>query len=656
MSESRLWCPDPAAAAQACAAQYPQTRAHTLEIADEICQHIFTFRDHWEMERVRTPVAFGAEVSSIDWALIPFGDPEWVYAMNRHTSFVNLAKAWLYTGKSIYADTFAELVDDWISRVPLTEQSSAGTWRSLEAGLRAANWLRVLRLFHGSSILTPERQKRMENCLSVHGEYLASAFHDFHRLSNWGVLQDHGLYLLGLHLNREDWCTLAAERIAQNLHLSVFADGSHWEQSPLYHCEVLQCVLDVLWAAKQNNRTLPAEISEKAHAMCRALRIWLKPNGHLLLQSDSDDVDARDLLVSGALLFQDASLCPEGISTLCAENLWDLGVEQQTAYSALLSSAQPLHSSRMLPDSGNCMLRGDEDSYVHMHCGCLGSGHGHADLLHVDAGIAGEDVLIDSGRYTYVNTPLRQELKSPAAHNTTRVDDLDFSTCLDSWGYSALAIPVKGEHRFTESADYVSGAHLGYLKQGLLPMRKLVFLKELNVLLLFDQLFGEGCHTFEQNFHFGEGEVTLEGSTVFWKGQHACAALQCLGNNAQFLLHPAPYSREYNTLLEGSALTVKRTAEHFNWFVTALHLMPDACTAPMHAELLPVSKLRAGVSLTDAQAQAVRVTVGEKTCVVLICHSEVISEVDLLSAGGYSGYGKVLLFDPAHPHGLCLAW
>ena len=33
-----------------------------------------------------------------------------------------------------------------------------------------------------------------------------------------------------------------------------------------------------------------------------------------------------------------------------------------------------------------------------------------------------------------------------------------------------------------------------------------------------------------------------------------------------------------------------------------------------------------------------------------------ISEVDLLSAGGYSGYGKVLLFDPAHPHGLCLAW
>ena len=61
-------------------------------------------------------------------------------------------------------------------------------------------------------------------------------------------------------------------------------------------------------------------------------------------------------------------------------------------------------------------------------------------------------------------------------------------------------------------------------------------------------------------------------------------------------------------------------------------------------------------TLTDAQAQAVQVTVGEKNCVVLLCHSEVISEVDLLSAGGYSGYGKVLVFDPAHPHGHCLAW
>lgn len=247
-------------------------------------------------------------------------------------------------------------------------------------------------------------------------------------------------------------------------------------------------------------------------------------------------------------------------------------------------------------------------------------------------------------------------IKEVGVHLTLQQLDLDFSTCLDSWGYAALAIPVKGEHRFTESADYVSGAHLGYLKQGLLPMRKLVFLKELNVLLVFDQLFGEGKHTFEQNFHFGEGDVTLEGSTVYWKGQRACAALQCLGSDAQLRLHKAPYSREYNTLLESSALTVQRTAEHFNWFVTALHLMPDACPAPMHAELLPVSKLRAGVPLTDVQAQAVRVTVGGKNCVVLLCHSEVISEVDLLSAGGYSGYGKVLIFDPAHPHGLCLAW
>ena len=55
-------------------------------------------------------------------------------------------------------------------------------------------------------------------------------------------------------------------------------------------------------------------------------------------------------------------------------------------------------------------------------CGSLGGGHGHFDKLHVDLSIAGEDVLIDSGRYTYVDGSLRRQLKSSCAHNVPVVD------------------------------------------------------------------------------------------------------------------------------------------------------------------------------------------------------------------------------------------
>lgn len=656
----RLWCTDPAAAARACCALHPQAAQRSIAIADDVCENRFTFRDHWEMERTHVPVQFGAAESDIDWAHIPAGDPEWLYAMNRHTCFVNLGKAWRYTGNSKYAEKYARLIDDWMARVPLTEASSSNTWRSLEAGLRCESWLRALRLFEGSGVLSPARRSAINECLRVHGQYLAEASGDFHKLSNWGVLQDHGLYLLGLALARPDWCELAARRLDENLHRSVMRDGSHWEQSPMYHCEVLHCALDTVLAARDNHRTLPQRLLDNTRKMCLALTAWIKPDGRLVCQSDSDDTDARDIIAAGALLFGDGLLHSAAGQTLFEENLWDFGAEAQSDYAALPQD-DAARCSTLLPDSGNVMLRGTQGGWVHMHCGCLGSGHGHADLLHIDAGIAGEDVLIDAGRYTYVNTPLRRELKLPAAHNTTRVDGMDFSTCLDSWGYGKLAVPIKGENVFTDVADYAEGAHLGYLSRGVFTQRKLVWLKTLGILVVFDLFrasLGSGAHELEQNFHLGAGKVKLDGQTLRWQGENASASLQMLGSGLDIRLGKAPYSLDYNALCEGDCLTVRRSMQRdaeFGWFVTVLSMQQGA-PRPCDATLLPVRKLCAGTELNESQAQAVRIRCGAQEAVVLACHGEVISEVDLLCAGPYAGYGKCLVFTPENPLGHCLTW
>ena len=154
----------------------------------------------------------------------------------------------------------------------------------------------------------------------------------------------------------------------------------------------------------------------------------------------------------------------------------------------------------------------------------------------------------------------------------------------------------------------------------------------------------------------GEGTLALDGQTARWQGSRAAAVLHCLGDGAALTARKAPYAREYNKLLEGDALTVRRTASDFNWFVTVLQLQPDAAAPELTAELLPVHKLRLQTPLTDAQAQAVRLVCSGQETVVLVCHGEVISEVDLLAAGNYAAYGKAIVFDAAHPQGLCLAW
>lgn len=656
-----FWCPDAAAAAAACLAKRAEDAARCLSIADDVCAHRFTFRDHWEMERTNVPVEFGPDEKEIDWAHIPAGDPEWLYAMNRHTGFVNLGKAWRYTGDDRYAEKFARLIEDWIDRVPRTEENSGSTWRSLEAGLRCENWLRALGLFAGSSALTPALQAKIEACLAAHGEYLCRSHGLFQELSNWGVLQDHGLFLVGSYLGRADWCALALKRLDETLHRSVLRDGSQWEQSPMYHCEVLHCALNTVLVARGRGAAVPARLAENTHRMCTALAAWLTPAGRLVCQSDSDDLDARDLLVTGAVLFADGALRAAAGGDFFEENYWDLGPEAEPAYRAM-PPVRPALASTALPDSGNYLLRtgfGPDAGYLHFHCGFLGSGHGHADLLHLGAGICGEDVLIDSGRYTYVDSPIRAQLKSPAAHNTTRVDGQDFTRYQDSWAYSSAAWPLKGEHCFTPAADTVYGMHLGYLERGVVTGRRVVYLKALNAALVCDEFYTADSdrHTYEANFHFGPGECRLENGCLTWQGQRAGAVLQSLDgpDGATCHLGRAPYSRQYNRLEEGDLLTVQ--ADGCGFF-SMLHLlsMDAGAPQPVTAQRIPVFRASGGDVLPRAVAEAVRIEKGGQSAVVLLCHAELAHSVEQLRAGEYHGWGRVLVFTPECPEGLCLAW
>ena len=175
-----LWagCPE---AAQAVRQLCPQAAADALARAGEICGHTFLFRDHWEMEPTREPVHFDGPVV---WDAVPAGDPEWTYALNRHTIFVHLGRAWQYTGQARYLDAFVSLLEDWLDRVPRTPASENTTWRALEAGLRPENWLRALGLF-GQAVPAP-LCRRIDESLARHGAYLAEAHGPFQRLSNWG--------------------------------------------------------------------------------------------------------------------------------------------------------------------------------------------------------------------------------------------------------------------------------------------------------------------------------------------------------------------------------------------------------------------------------------------------------------------------------------
>jgi hypothetical protein len=179
-------------------------------------------------------------------------------------------------------------------------------------------------------------------------------------MSNWGVLENHGLFLASLALQKseisETYCREAIRRLAREIEIQVYDDGMQWEQSPMYHNEVLYCYLDVVILARRLHIPLPEVIKEKTYKMCKASLAWQKPDGTEPCMGDSDAIDQRDLITKAAYFYQDGELKKGGYSHLDFDTIWELGFKAVKQYDQLpsLSTSQRLF---VLQESGNVIYK-----------------------------------------------------------------------------------------------------------------------------------------------------------------------------------------------------------------------------------------------------------------------------------------------------------
>lgn len=633
-----------------CQSHFPEDVQHILRIADEVSNQTFLFDLPWDMERTFIPYTFEDE---INWDYSANGDEEWTFMLARHRYMVCLGQAYSLTHDEKYALTFVRLAEHFIDHAKLTPEAHKTTWRTIDSAIRIENWIKAYNHMKDSIHFTDAFKDKLFASLIEHGDYLHHYHDTFRTLSNWGVLQYNGLLLLGLfmpnHPQSSSFIQTALRHLTTQAKMQVMDDGAHWEQSPMYHNEVLHCYLNVVHMAKINHLELPAVILEKTKAMCYANLYWAKPNHHQVIQSDSDDTDVRDLITKGASLFADPVLKFAGYDKLDFEAAWDLGLDAINTYQELPSTA-PSVTSIALADSGNYYLRdswNENANFMHFRCGTLGSGHGHADLLHIDLAAHGEDILIDSGRYTYLNTKERLDLKSSSAHNTTTIDQLPFSECTDSWGYGQLAKYVKGDFIIKENYEMVSGSHLGYMNLpngGIYTTRKVIYIKP-DIFVIVDAFYGQGVHTYEEHFHFNnEGSLSV-GKEIIYTGAKAHASLICVSPDTSCQVLDSQLSKHYNNMESNQKIKFSRNGDGFTSILSVISTDSVDSPEPFTATKVPVSFASKGSYLRDDQVEAIRITKGSKEYTVIICHNEVIGGVDLLVANGHEGYGEVMVFD-----------
>lgn len=620
-----------------------------LHVADLAAEKKFVFQLRWDMEQTHVPEVFDGP---IDWLRQPGDDPEFVYAFNRMRFWPCLGQAYAVTGDEKYARAFAEQLVHWVDAVRRDDPACEKAWRSIEAGIRMENWCKAMRYFEGSPHITEEVMDKFVWSLTDHAEYIMGVWNTFNLMSNWGVLANHGLYVAGCHLpdspRAAEYRRTALDRLDRNRRIQVYPDGVHWEQSPMYHNEVMRCYLDVVLLARRRGEALPQGMEEAVRAMARTALAWQKPDGGEPMMGDSDDIDQRDLVTLAAAIFRDEALKSAAYPQLDFDGVWELGAGEAAAYANLPAQA-PARTDFALGDSGNYVLRsgwGREDSWVRFHCGLLGAGHGHADQLHLDVTAFGEDVLTDSGRYTYVFGPSRREFKDLSGHNTVAVDGLPLYQCRDSWECKGLSRAVNRVFYSDDRYGYVEGGHLGWYEHGVFVNRRVVFLKP-DIVVAVDEFYAGQPHAYRQFFHWGEtGKAVPEEDGVRWEGRSAAARLRLVSAAPVVAsLKRGRVARHYNRAEENDVLETTVQGQGFVSVWSVLALDRAGTEEPLSVEKLPVDSNFKGIRFEDREIEAIRVRKGARSWVVVVSHMEYASPTDTFNAGGCCGFGGVEVFD-----------
>lgn len=656
---------DPAAVAAYCREYWPEDCAHIIRVADEVCRNYFLFDLEHDLERTWEPVVFDPE-GEVDWGYVPGNDPEFTFQFNRHRFFICLGQAYWLTGDEKYARHFIRLLKSWLKNEKRTPETEKTTWRILEAGIRGEFWVKAIRYFKDSPSLDDATVDAFWQCLVEHAEFIIQMHSPYRYMSNWGVLENHGLFEIGIAMpeeeKRERYTRIALEHLEAEARMQILGDGVQWEQSPMYHNEVLHCYEDVLILASRNEIAVPDTILAAVHKMAYADLAWKKPDHHQFLMGDSDDMDIRDYISVAAYLFKDPILKYGGYERLDYESVWDLGIESAVVYEKM-EIQEPDFLSMALSDSGNYYLReswAEDSNLLHFHCGTMGAGHGHSDKLHVDLVICGEDVLTDAGRCTYVVGEGRFDFKDPPAHNTVTVDGKFFTVNKDSWECSKLSHPVKGQYKFTDRYEFLQGGHLGYLdmERGVFVNRKIIHVKP-DIYIIMDEMHTGDAHSYEQYWNFSErGTVFLEEKVPDGESREGCAVRTAdfTGKRAQarfFFMTPgievhmdqSRISRHYNRSEMRQRIRVGCESSGFTSLITVIQGGRKGHLPECRVKKIPVSSALKGITYPDSMAEAVNIQVDDHEYVVIICHQEVNSPTDLEEADGCMGYGNVIVFD-----------
>lgn len=430
--------------------------------------------------------------SHLDWQQPdPTGDKEPAWMLNRHTILPILAEWHRATGDNRYADKASALVCDWVLANPYPNRLSfSPSWRALEVARRILNaWVHV---YFTYDCLTPEAQLLLLGSIPDHADALLE------HTSFWGGnhLLTEKLALLQLSIafpiftDSPKWQSDALRELGKLFMDQSYPDGSYTELSNHYQRVVLVNARTFKRLIKDvPEKRLPPGLLQRLENMWDFFAGVTRPDGTGPLNNAGD-------------LERNAFFLKE---------VWEDYNRPDWLYIATAGQAGTPPAgdpSRLYPWAGQAILRNGfrpQDSWVYFDAGPFGTAHQHYDRLHVSAFLKGQNLLVDSGRYTYQPGPWKDFFIGPQSHNTLLLDGQAATPGpLRAKTPLPLALQSTPEYSFAEAVAHFSPkGTIPIWSKGLIPWSRALLLDHRGFLLIIDHLQTSGPHRLDAlwNFH-----------------------------------------------------------------------------------------------------------------------------------------------------------
>jgi hypothetical protein len=576
----------------------------------------------------------------------PKQDQEWAWFFNRHYHLLNLLLAYRKTGNPADLSCLNQQLLDWITASFSRPSQWGAQWRGREVAMRMLHWTFLFYGLSSAAELSPTVRILMLSSILDHACYLR---HLHHWGGNWLCREMNGLATIALCWSEfklaPQWLSYASDHLLQELDNQFYPDGVHKELTSHYHRVVFHDLQNVADLLALTGNSVPAVLNRRLEKMLNYLAYTMSPDGRGLLNNDSDQDYNRTLIQTAAAVYDRS----------------DWAYIASSGKAGQKPKAAP---STGFPWAGQVICRSGWDDQAHwsfFDIGPLGTNyHIHYDKLHLSVAAWGRHLLVDSGRYHYIQDRVRQYFCGSASHNVILIDGKEQGA-----DRAEGVQPMTENYTIAPAFDFAWGTFDGKfrrLKGKAVHTRAIVYLRD-QYWVVVDQIETDRPRRIEPLWHFHpDCTVAQEGDSVVSTdpevGNLRIVPAATMPWQVKLVAGQADpiqgwWSREYNHCIPNSTAIYSTSIAGSTTFAWVLYPARGK-VPPVKVKLLPAPQgsIRMTVAVAGREPDEIAVCLSSEDLIELSNDWTLKGKCAILQAGKQPLVAQGSLF---HPNGKILA-